>query len=105
MHITKDPHGYEFQTVVIVAFDRTTGRVHGTYAHSFHGAADAAAVRRNTLRLVNELAGTAGAETLDTVEIAADRLRDRVIERVDPRSREVVTRRPPGRATADQPAA
>src|SRR5258705_5286832 len=92
MQITKDPHGHELQTVVIVAFDRATGHVRGTYAHSFHGSADEAAMRRSTLRLVNELGGAAGAQTLDTVTVAGNQLRDRVIERVDPHSREVLTR-------------
>jgi hypothetical protein len=94
MHTTKDPHGHELETVVIVAFDRASGEVRGTYMHSsFRGARDDAAVRRrNTLRFVNELAGPAGAQAVDTVELAADQLRGRVIERVDPGTREVLTR-------------
>jgi len=81
MHTTKDPHGHELETVVIVAFDRASGEVRGTYMHSsFRGARDDAAVRRrNTLRFVNELAGPAGAQAVDTVELAADQLRGRVV--------------------------
>src|SRR4051812_17995645 len=91
MHITKDPQSRELHTIVVVAFDRVTGEVRGTYAHSFYGAADEATVRRGTLRLVSDLAAAEGEEILDSIEVAAEQLRDRVIERVDLHSRTVVT--------------
>jgi hypothetical protein len=100
MRITNGPDGRPLQTLLIVAFERGSGRVRGTYAHSFTGAADDATMRRAAQRLERDVIQSAGSHVdLDTVHVDAGHLGDRVIDRVDPSTREVVMR-PRARARA-----
>jgi hypothetical protein len=84
--------GEALHTVVIVAFDRVSGRVHGTFVHGSHGTPDRAGVERDRERFVAELRGRLGGAELDTVELPFDQLERGSIERIDPRTRQPILR-------------
>jgi hypothetical protein len=90
---SKDPKGRTLHAVVIVAFDRATGDVRGTFTHASHDKPDEAGAKRNGERLVAELKQHIGTHAdLDMLQVPAHDLRGRTIEYVNPSTRELVTK-------------
>jgi hypothetical protein len=85
--------------VIVVVFERASGRVRGTYVHGAHGAHDEAGARRGGERLMTELKTKLGTGyELDSVLLPAEHLKGS-IERIDPDTRQIVygPARPPRR--------
>jgi len=82
--------------IVVIAFDRVSGQVHGTFVHGFLGDPNAANVARSRERLVGEVAERLGGNgtSIDVLELPLHELPMSVIERIDPASRRLVTRPP-----------
>jgi hypothetical protein len=91
--MSKGRKGEALHAVVIVAFDRANGRVHGTFVHGSLGGPDDAGVKRSRERLMMDLRDRlGGAADLDTVQLPLDELKENWIERVDPATRQPVKR-------------
>ena len=88
--ITKNQHGKIPYTVLIIAFNRSNGRLLGTFAHGSYGE-DEAGVARSRERLLAELQNSLGAKTkIDTIELRHDQLPEGSIKSVDPKTRRLV---------------
>ena len=77
--------------VVVVAFDRATGDVHGTYVHGSLHRPDPLGARLGGERLLEEIAARMG-ETggvVDLIELPLDEVPPTGIARVDPQTRRV----------------
>jgi hypothetical protein len=92
VNLSKGPHGEIPWSVVIVAFDRTSGRVHGTFVHGSLDTADQAGVSRSRERLIAAVIDHPGRDRtrIETVEVPLGELPPGAIERVDPVTRKVV---------------
>jgi hypothetical protein len=91
IRVSTGPDGQSIHNVVVVVFDRASGRVRGTYIHGSHGAHDEAGARRGGERLVAELEAKLGSGyNLDIVLLRAEALKGGPIERVDPDTRQIV---------------
>jgi hypothetical protein len=82
--------GQALHAIVIVAFDRVSGRVHGVSVHGSHGIADRASVERSRERFLSELGGRLGGAELDAIELPFDQFERGTIERVDPQTRQPI---------------
>jgi hypothetical protein len=81
--------------VVIVAFERTTGRVVGSFVHGSHDGPDEAGVTRSRDRLMKELKAGLGTDAdLDAVQIPLLELEQGWIEHVDLTKRTLVRSSP-----------
>jgi hypothetical protein len=90
LSITKDQHGAIPNTVLIIAFNPTNGRVHGTFAHGSYGE-DEAGVARSRKRFLAELRNSLGAEAkIDAIELRHDQMPEGSIKFVDPKTRRLV---------------
>ena len=88
--MSKGRKGETLHAVVVVAFDRANGRVHGTFVHGSLGDPEEAGVKRSCERFMTELRERLGGDAdLETVQFPLDELKTSWIERVDP-----VTRKP-----------
>jgi hypothetical protein len=101
VNISKGPHGETLRSVVIVAFDRTSGLVHGTFVHGSLDAVDQAGIARSRERLIAAVIDHPGRDRarIDTVEVPLDEVPPGAIERVDPVMRKVMMKPhelPPG---------
>lgn len=93
IRMSKGPGDDTLYAVVIVAFERTDGRVVGTFVHGSHHRPDPDGVKRSRNRFLKELKeGLAGAADLDVIEIPLQELEGAWIERIDPSSRRVIKR-------------
>ena len=89
--MTKGRTGEQVHAVVVVAFDRASGRVHGTFVHGSLGAPDEAGVKRSREKFVAQLkARLGGTVELDTLQLPLEELKDAWIDRVDPATRQPV---------------
>ena len=100
VNLSKGPHGETLRTVVIVAFDRVNGRVHGTFVHASLDT-DEAGVARSRERLIAVVIDHPERHRtqIETLEVPLRELPAGAIERVDPVTRKVVTKPhelPPG---------
>jgi hypothetical protein len=88
---------------VVVAFDRASGQVFGTYVHGSLGGLDAAGLARGRERLLADIAWYHGrnAAAVDTLEVPLHEVPLGGIERVDPKTRRIETKS----AVADHAAA
>lgn len=96
------PRGREpLHTTVVIAFDRATGQVHGTYVHGSFGGPDAPGVTRGRERLLTEIAARLDERDggLDTLELLLDEFPSAGIERVDPKTRRLEVTRTALRST------
>ena len=94
IRMSKSPTNETLHAVVIVAFDTSSGRLHGTFVHGSYGGPDATGVRRSRERLLEDLRGRAASGvTLDAIEHPLAELGDGWIEHVDPKTRKPVMRR------------
>jgi hypothetical protein len=77
--------------VVVVAFQRSDGRVVGTFVHGSHGSPDQTGIERSRDRFMKEMREQRGREAeLDSVVVPLQELGGRWIERVDTKTRAVV---------------
>jgi hypothetical protein len=70
-------------TVVIIAFDRASGKVRGTFVHGSYGGPDPAGVERSRIRFVGEMKDRHRGIDIDTVLLPLDALSGAPIERID----------------------
>jgi hypothetical protein len=95
IRMSKGKGAETLHAVVIVAFERTNGRVVGGFVHGSYDGPDEAGVTRSRDRLMEELkAGLVGDTDLDVVEIPLHELEQGWIERVDPTKRKLVKSSP-----------
>jgi hypothetical protein len=77
--------------VVIVVFQRSDGRVIGTFVHGSHGSPDQTGIERSRDRFMKEVREHRGREAeLDSVVMPLEELAGRWIERVDSKTRTIV---------------
>jgi hypothetical protein len=89
--MTKGGAGEPLHAVVLVAFDRASGRVHGTFVHGSLGAPDEAGVKRSREKFLALLRTRLGsAVDLDTLQIPLEDLKDAWVDRVDLATRQPV---------------
>jgi hypothetical protein len=74
--------------VVVVAFERSDGRVIGTFVHGSHGSPDQTGIERSRNRFMKEMREQRGREAeLDSVVVVPlQELAGQWIERVDPKT-------------------
>ncbi len=92
IRMSKGPKGETLQAVVIVAFDPSSGRVHGSFVHGSHGGPDEAGIERSRERFLGELRRRVGSVSLDVLQYPLDDLKGGWAERVDLETRKLVTR-------------
>jgi hypothetical protein len=82
--------------MVVVAFDRVTGQVFGTYVHGSLGGPDVAGLARGRERLLADVASNHGrnAAGVDTLEVPLHEVPLSGIERVDPKTRRIEQKSP-----------
>jgi hypothetical protein len=91
LRISTGPDKESIHHLVVVVFDRNSGRVHGTYVHGSHGAHDEAGAQRGGERLRSEVTKRLGASAdLDVLHVPLESLQGGSIARVDPTTRDVV---------------
>jgi hypothetical protein len=89
------PNDGTLQVTVLVAFDRSNGRVHGSFVYGAYGEPDQAGVQRSLERLLHELSKRAGSGvSLDSVQYSLEDLREGWIEQVDPKTRKPIRLKP-----------
>jgi hypothetical protein len=89
--MTKTRDSAALRGVVVVAFERASGRVRGTYVHGSLGDTDEASAKRGGEEFVGKLAKKLGAAVeLDTIQLPLEELQGTWVERVDPATRKVV---------------
>jgi hypothetical protein len=77
--------------VVIVAFDRASGKVHGSFVHGSLGGPDEAGIKRSREKFVAELKTRLGSGVaLDTIQLPLEELKDAWVDRVDPATRQAI---------------
>jgi hypothetical protein len=79
--------------VALVAFDRVSGEVYGTYVHGSLRGPDASGAKRGGERLLEEVAGRLGASDIavDLLEVPFDQFPTSGIVGVDPDTRRLLT--------------
>jgi hypothetical protein len=86
--MTKGRSQDAFHAVVLVAFDRTTGRVHGTFVHgSLGGPPNEADVQRSDRFLADLSARLGGGIDLDVLRLPLEELKEAWVDSVDPGTR------------------
>jgi hypothetical protein len=91
--MSKSPTNEALHAVVIVAFDTTSGRVHGTFVHGSYGGPDTAGIRHSRERFLSELRDRLDSSvTLDAIEHPLPAVGAGWIEQVDPKTRKPVIR-------------
>jgi hypothetical protein len=89
--MTKTRDSAAMRGVVVVAFERASGRVRGTYVHGSLGSADEAGAKRGGEEFVGKLAKVlGGAVELDSIQVPLEELQGTWVERVDTATRKVV---------------
>jgi hypothetical protein len=84
------PSGESFSTVVVVAFEPVTGVIRATYAHSYRGEPDEAAIGRVRETLLKDVRMRIGSDTkIELIQVGLDELQGGWIQRVDPATRAV----------------
>jgi hypothetical protein len=77
--------------VVVVVFQRSDGRVIGTFVRGSHGSPDQTDIERSRDRFMKDVREQHGREAeLDSVVVPLHELAGRWIKRVDPKTRSVV---------------
>jgi hypothetical protein len=84
--------GESLHTVVVVAFDKTSGEVHGTYAHGSLDRPDTDGAMRGGERLREQIAvrKARSPNTISLVELALTDIPPTGIARIDPETRRPV---------------
>jgi len=91
--MSKSPTNETLHAAIIVVFDTSSGRVHGTFVHGSYGEPDEAGIRRSRERLLSELRDRVDSGiTLDAIERPLAELGDGWTEQVDPETRKPVIR-------------
>lgn len=89
--MTKGHSVEPLHAVVLVAFDRKSGKVHGTFVHGSLGRADEEGVKRSREKFLAELKARLGSRVeLDTLQLPLEDLKDAWVDRVDPATRQAV---------------
>jgi hypothetical protein len=86
------PNGQTLDAVVVVAFDPASGKVHGTYVHGYQGNLNPAELERCRKRFLADLHARLGSAKIEFSEAPLARFKDGWVERVDPKTRALVTR-------------
>lgn len=90
--------------VVIVVFDRASGKVHGTFVHGSLGGPDDAGVKRSREKIVAELKTRLGSRVaLDAIQLPLEELKDAWVDRVDPATRQPIKAPHNARTAIKQP--
>ena len=77
--------------VVVVVFQRSDGRVIGTFVHASHGGPDQSGIEPSRDRFMKEMREQHGREAeLDSLVVPLQELAGRWIERIDPKTRTIV---------------
>lgn len=77
--------------VIVVVFQRSDGRVIGTFVHGSRGGPDPTGTERSRNRFMKEMREQRGPDTaLDSVLVPLQELAGRWIERVDPKTLTIV---------------
>jgi hypothetical protein len=93
--MSKSPYVEVLEGVVLVAFNRATGRVHGTYVHGSLGVPDEPGLKRGGEEFVKKLKARLGGKVeLDTIRLPLDEVKDTWIEPVDPATRKPIKSAP-----------
>jgi hypothetical protein len=93
IHFSKSAGGQTLHAVVVVAFDATTGQVHGTFVHGSLNGPDPEGLARSREHLLRDLSGhQASKAKLHTLEIPLSEMPDGSIDRVDVATRKLFTR-------------
>jgi len=93
--MTKTRDSAAMRGVVVVAFERGSGRVRGTYVHGSLGSTDEAGAKRGGEEFVGKLIRQlGGAVELDTIQVPLEELQGTWVERVDTATRKVVKAAP-----------
>ena len=91
LSMTKSPKTEKLHGVVVVAFDRASGQVRGTYVHGSLAPADEAGVKSEGAQFVAKLKARLGGKVeLDTIHVPLEELKDSWVERVDLATRKAV---------------
>jgi len=93
---TSKPRGGEvLYTTMLVAFDPVSGAVFGAIAHISSKLSDPAGVARSRERFLKDMeARVGGNHGIELLELAPHELPHDIIERVDPKTRRIVTAAP-----------
>jgi hypothetical protein len=93
IRISGGPGGEAFSSAVFVAFDRKTGRVHGSYVHSSAGEAGEDEIGRGRRRLLDDVRGHLGESAeIEVIQIPSTELHHGWPEHVDPATCKVIRR-------------
>jgi len=92
--ISKAPHGDGLHMTVLVAFDRASGRVLGTFVHASSQAEDAAGLAQSRERFLADLASHARRKPtkIEILPLPLHELPPGPLERVQPKTRKPVTK-------------
>lgn len=89
--MTKGHSVEPLHALVIVVFDRATGKVHGSFVHGTLGGPDEEGVMRSREQFLTELKARLGSGVeLDTLQLPLEQLKDAWVERVDPATRQPI---------------
>jgi len=87
------PGGDEMHAVVIVAFDPTTGEIHGTFVHGSLGDIEPSALELSESRFRAEVADRVGADAvIAAIRVPLSSFTSTWIDRVDPQTLEPLFR-------------
>jgi hypothetical protein len=95
--ISKPPSGPALHQTALVAFDRATGRVYGTFVHASLDPEDPGEISRSRERFLKDVASHVRPERveIEVLHVAMHELPTGSIDRVDPQTRKLVTSPPP----------
>ena len=91
--ISKAPGGETLHLTALVAFDRTSGQVYGTFVHASLQRDDEVGVSRSRERFLKDLASHPGRERaqIEALQAPLHELPAGSIDRVDPQTRKLMT--------------
>ena len=93
IRISRDKNNNSLQNLVLVAFEQSTGKVHGIFVHGSIGPAAAAELERSRRQLISDVRRGLGADPqLEILEVPAETIGDAAIDRVDVAEREIITK-------------